>query len=128
MPPLPLYVLPCGGMDQGFCVLQWRKVHAEGVSTEDNTYPVVWIGGKVPDYFSLVVENGFGLDLEATHGGGQEVAWLFGIGCSRERCVQMSSIPLLMSVTGDDDVRCAYDSEVLRNTVLAQMWCEQPTI
>lgn len=39
------------------------------VDGDIGTYPVVWIGGKVPDYFSLVVEDSFGLDLEATHDG-----------------------------------------------------------
>ena len=36
-------------------------------SAAKQSYPIIWIGSKIPDYLALVVENGLGLDLEATH-------------------------------------------------------------
>lgn len=74
MPPLPLYVLPWRyGLADFFFLSFYPLVgsHAEGVHRDawkEDTYPVVRVGSKVPDYLSLVVEDGFGLDLEATHG------------------------------------------------------------
>lgn len=34
----------------------------------EETYPAVWVGSKVPDYLSLIVEDSLRLDFEATHG------------------------------------------------------------
>ena len=47
-----------------------RRRSCRGILDKD-TYPVVGVGSKVPDYLSLVVENGFGLDFEAAHDDGE---------------------------------------------------------
>ena len=51
-------IFPLAGMS--------RRRSCRGILDKD-TYPVVRVGSKVPDYLSLVVENGFGLDFEAAH-------------------------------------------------------------
>lgn len=55
-------------MDEGYIFS--RKEHVDALGGEfgaKTTYPVVRISSEVPDYLSLVVKNGFGLDFEATH-------------------------------------------------------------
>ena len=55
-------IFPLAGMS--------RRRSCRGILDKD-TYPVVGVGSKVPDYLSLVVENGFGLDFEAAHDDGE---------------------------------------------------------
>lgn len=43
-----------------------HRSSCRGILDKD-TCPVVRVGSKVPDYLSLVVETGFGLDFEAAH-------------------------------------------------------------
>lgn len=54
-------------MDQGFAL--WRRSPRQRASLrrlDEDTYPVVGICSEVPDYLSLIIKDGFGLDFEAT--------------------------------------------------------------
>ena len=65
---------------------------------DEDTYPIVWIGSEVPDYLSLIVKDGFGLNFEATHD--RQVFPLWRVSCEVGTAQTSSTVLIRLAKDG----------------------------